>query len=437
MEPPHEQPSILNDRYSKGILKCIYTNARSIVNKFSEFELLIDECKPDIIGLTETWLHEDIQESEIKIPGYNTFRKDRVGKRGGGVALYVTERVKAVVNSMTLVQEYGEAIWCDVYDKDNVATLLGVVYRSPSSSPEEDQKLFDLLNGISDQHVLIMGDFNMPGINWNLMQGQCHKEEQFIDVIENNFWTQNITCATRERAILDLVLTSDGNMIDNITDREPLGSSDHLVIAWDLKHEREEVIVRDSKDFKKANYEDVEHALSQLNWHILFQECTVNKAWNIFQDEIISVIDDFVPNKQGIRKSRKNKWMTRKLLKLVRKRRKLWKKYKSSRLEEDKNMYKDLNVEVRMEIKQAKRNFERKLSENIKEDSKSFYSYIRGKTKCNESVGPLKDNDGNNISPGVDTAEALNNFLHQCSQLKNVKIYQYQFLYSKDVMKKN
>ena len=41
--------------------KCFYTNARSIVNKLDEYELYIDEEKPDIIGITETWLTSGIE----------------------------------------------------------------------------------------------------------------------------------------------------------------------------------------------------------------------------------------------------------------------------------------------------------------------------------------------------------------------------------------
>lgn len=68
-------------------LSCIYFNARSIVNKLSELELLITNEMPDIVGISETWLHENIGDNEINFDGYTLIRKDRnsgVKRRGGG-----------------------------------------------------------------------------------------------------------------------------------------------------------------------------------------------------------------------------------------------------------------------------------------------------------------------------------------------------------------
>ena len=48
------------ERASKGRrepseLKCLYLNARSIVNKWDEFVVTVELLKPDIIGVTESW----------------------------------------------------------------------------------------------------------------------------------------------------------------------------------------------------------------------------------------------------------------------------------------------------------------------------------------------------------------------------------------------
>jgi len=36
-------------------LLCIYLNARSLINKFKEFDSWIAAINPDIVGITETW----------------------------------------------------------------------------------------------------------------------------------------------------------------------------------------------------------------------------------------------------------------------------------------------------------------------------------------------------------------------------------------------
>ena len=75
---------------------CYYTNVQSIVNKYDEMlTTVIEEKKPMIIGLTESWCHNDIEDREIAIDGYTLFRKDRLVGIGGGVLLYVSEDLRA------------------------------------------------------------------------------------------------------------------------------------------------------------------------------------------------------------------------------------------------------------------------------------------------------------------------------------------------------
>ena len=59
-------------------------NARSIVNKKPELNIMVDDIKPLIIGITESWANNDITDAEMGLEGYVMFRKDRMGKRGGG-----------------------------------------------------------------------------------------------------------------------------------------------------------------------------------------------------------------------------------------------------------------------------------------------------------------------------------------------------------------
>ena len=71
------------------------------------------------------------------------------------------------------------------------------------------------------------------------------------------------------------------------------------------------------------------------------------------------------------------------------------------------NFAKPLNAATK-EVRKSKRNFENKLAQNIKSDSKSFYAYVRSKQNVRDKVGPLEDNAGNIITEGVLMAEELN-----------------------------
>ena len=43
---------------------------------------MVDDIKPHIIGITESWANNDITYAELGLEGYAMFRKDRMGRRG-------------------------------------------------------------------------------------------------------------------------------------------------------------------------------------------------------------------------------------------------------------------------------------------------------------------------------------------------------------------
>jgi len=68
--------------------------------KREEFRHLMSEKGLAIVGVTESWAHEEIGDAKINIKGYSVFRRDRDVdeggmKRGGGVLLYVRNDLKA------------------------------------------------------------------------------------------------------------------------------------------------------------------------------------------------------------------------------------------------------------------------------------------------------------------------------------------------------
>ena len=67
---------------SKEEIKCVCLNARSIINKKNEINIIVDDIQPHIIGITESWANNDITDAELGLGGYAMFRKDRKGRRG-------------------------------------------------------------------------------------------------------------------------------------------------------------------------------------------------------------------------------------------------------------------------------------------------------------------------------------------------------------------
>jgi len=66
-------------------IKCMCCNVRSIVNKgkIEDLRLLMSAKGLAIVGVTESWAHEEIGDAEINIKGCSVFRRDRDVDKGG------------------------------------------------------------------------------------------------------------------------------------------------------------------------------------------------------------------------------------------------------------------------------------------------------------------------------------------------------------------
>lgn len=77
--------------HSKG-LHIANLNVRHLFLKLDEIQIMLaSENGPDILGMCETFLDQNIGDSLISIPEFEFLRKDRcctVNKAGGGVILY-------------------------------------------------------------------------------------------------------------------------------------------------------------------------------------------------------------------------------------------------------------------------------------------------------------------------------------------------------------
>ena len=75
---------------------------------------MVDDIKPHIIGITESWANNDITDAELGLEGYVMFRKDRMGRRGGGVLLYIKETIPAYEVQLQEEADCKEALWCNL-----------------------------------------------------------------------------------------------------------------------------------------------------------------------------------------------------------------------------------------------------------------------------------------------------------------------------------
>ena len=67
------------------------------------------------------------------------FRKDRIGRRRGGVSLYVKEYIQAYEIKLEREADCDEAIWCKIVS-GNKKLNIGLIHQSPNINEEDNTK---------------------------------------------------------------------------------------------------------------------------------------------------------------------------------------------------------------------------------------------------------------------------------------------------------
>ena len=80
----------------------------------------------DVAIISETHFKSRHLDSVMNVPGYTMMRRDPIGKRCGGVALYVRESYNATMWDFPVDDRKFEVLWARVGD-----AFIGAVYRPP------------------------------------------------------------------------------------------------------------------------------------------------------------------------------------------------------------------------------------------------------------------------------------------------------------------
>ena len=163
---------------SKAEIKCVCLNARSIINKKDELNIMVDDIKPHIIGITESWANNDITDAELGLEGYAMFRKDRMGRRGGGVLLYIKDTIPAYEVQLQEEADCNEAIWCKLVTGHTTVTI-GVLYRCPNITKQNNEQIHNDIREVSKEECIIMGGFNHGNIKWDTQQSTGVEDQKF------------------------------------------------------------------------------------------------------------------------------------------------------------------------------------------------------------------------------------------------------------------
>ena len=75
----HKPVTKCSENISKAGYKCVSLNARNVVNKKNELNIMVEDIDPHTIGIT--WDNKDIADAELGLTGHIMFKRDRIGGR--------------------------------------------------------------------------------------------------------------------------------------------------------------------------------------------------------------------------------------------------------------------------------------------------------------------------------------------------------------------
>ena len=153
--------------------------------------------------------------AELGLAGYVMFRKDKMRRRGGGVLLYTKETIPAYEVQLPEEADCNEAIWCKLVTGHTTITI-GVIYRCPNITNQNNEIMDNAITEVSKGDCIIMGEFNHGNTKWDTLQSTGVEYQTFLCLKRDNFLTQHVLEPTRAARVLDIVLSSHKEFVDNV-----------------------------------------------------------------------------------------------------------------------------------------------------------------------------------------------------------------------------
>ena len=265
--------------------------------KMAFFKKFIDSYRverkltPAVIAITETHLKSYVKDAQVKLPEYQVFRADRAIRSCGGVLLYVHDNI-AVTSSKIFDNGTCEACVCVSLP---CKSIIVSAYRPPDCSSSKFIEMLKFLQNCIEENpnckINIMGDFNLPNINWRSRSicliptdfsestrlGESSESARLLlDFLDTNFLSQYVDKGTRFENTLDLILSNSPHVIQEVSSSGTT-LSDHNVVDILLDQNNALSFVSTNikpnipqgfraLDFSNASFKKINKKLSEIDW---------------------------------------------------------------------------------------------------------------------------------------------------------------------------
>ena len=312
----------------------INLNIRGLYSKLGRLNYIINnatERQADVVTLSETWLSK--YTPQFNVPGYKIYRKDRVGKKGGGVAILVSTALNS--RELDLENSNENLEMCGAQIKTNKGQL-GIVsmYRPPNTNASNfGQTSGRIIRKIKKncKDVIIGLDHNMDFL-------KSHTHGPTTDFIEEILAVGLLPTISRPTRITKTTAT----LIDNILTDHKHGeqhnsyvaiddTSDHLpcisIVKNVLINNHTKVRI-ESRDTREKNIKRLKAKLSETDWDNLLNTNDVNEMTDSFHTILCQEIEKFCSKTSRMlnySRLRREPWLSNGIMKSIKRAKVLYK----------------------------------------------------------------------------------------------------------------
>ncbi|KAL7299831.1 hypothetical protein TKK_0007571 [Trichogramma kaykai] len=288
------------DSLSTSTLKILFWNSRSIQSKLLELRKEALGC--DIIACVETWLKPG---TRLELPGFRSYRCDRVRRRCGGIAIWVRNGLTSAKLNIQGTHDSVESYGIRILNTTPALDII-VIYRPPDISLAQEE-WNRLLNAAEPNHATIfMGDFNAHHTSWNCEYCDAsglrlESAYELNSLFLHNFGTSTFVDLRRNYASnLDLVFSSrDIKDIISTSTNEDLWGSDHRPVFINITLRKHLYIKKRHKIYSiRTNWPEIELALEDKYDEFLrvdYDSLEANRKYDRFLATISEIIREHTP----------------------------------------------------------------------------------------------------------------------------------------------
>ena len=343
------------------------------ITKVLTFQAYIFQHKPDIIIINESWLNKTINSNEIfPNQSYKVFRVDRSSKthpfdinkpkkfrkNGGGVLIAVRNNLdikSTKVESICKAEILSIVLSTNNRKKICISTCYRVGNLEVENHSEIDRHLRNICKRKDISKHILIGDFNLDGINWPLRTSSKNLDNKFLDTFSDLNMTQLIDKPTHELGkTLDLLLCTSPQIISaiNVQGKDEICSSDHFGISFNISFDCKRLrgTKRKMYNFKKANWGALNSDIRRVNWDACLKFVESTTAWSRFKYTISRLCDKHIP-KITIKSQFQPPWFDSDIHKLCAKKERLRQKFIFSKNPVDKEKFKLARKNVKLQCR--------------------------------------------------------------------------------------